>query len=58
MLTVHGTADETIPVEDGRSFDKVIINHALVLVEGADHRFSKHREDLQEIVSSFIKSSC
>ncbi|GAQ88721.1 esterase/lipase/thioesterase family protein [Klebsormidium nitens] len=57
VLTVHGTADETIPVDDGRSFDKVIANHALVLVEGADHRYSRHREDLQQIVCSFIESS-
>lgn len=58
VLTVHGTADETIPVEDGKSFDTVVANHALALIEGADHRYSRHREMLQEVVNRFIKSDC
>lgn len=56
VLTVHGTTDETIPVQDGKLFDSVIPNHKLVLVEGADHRYSKHREELNEVVSNFISS--
>lgn len=56
VLTVHGTADDTIPVDDGKAFDRVVSNHKLVLVEGADHRFSKHREELKEAVSSFIRT--
>lgn len=39
VLTIHGTADPTIPVEDAHSYAKVISTHTLTLVEGADHSF-------------------
>ncbi|KAG1656552.1 hypothetical protein FOA52_011504 [Chlamydomonas sp. UWO 241] len=39
VLTVHGSADPVIPVGDAHEFAAVIPNHALVVVEGADHVF-------------------
>lgn len=39
VLTIHGTADTTIPVEDAHSFAKAIATHTLSLVDGADHNF-------------------
>ncbi|PHU22224.1 hypothetical protein BC332_07331 [Capsicum chinense] len=37
VLTVHGSADEVVPVEDALAFDKIIPNHQLHISEGADH---------------------
>lgn len=39
VLTVHGSDDRTIPVEDGMKFGDVIAGSKLHIVQGADHRF-------------------
>ena len=45
LLLIHGTADEVVPVEDGRLlYDRAGEPKELSLIEGADHRFSDHRE--------------
>ncbi|PWA78681.1 hypothetical protein CTI12_AA210940 [Artemisia annua] len=55
MLTVHGSDDSLVRVEEALGFAKVIRNHKLQIIEGADHRFSEYRDDLASIVLSFIK---
>ncbi|XP_059640807.1 uncharacterized protein LOC132282972 isoform X2 [Cornus florida] len=55
VLTVHGSADEIIPVEDALEFAKIIPNHKLHIVEGADHCYTSHQTDLASIVLPFIK---
>ena len=55
VLTVHGSDDSVVRVEEALGFAKVIPNHKLHIIEGADHRFSEHRDDLASIVLSFIK---
>lgn len=59
MLTVHGTEDEIIPVEDAHEFDKIISNHKLHIVEGADHNYTgqSHQVELATEVLNFIKAS-
>ncbi|GLT79093.1 hypothetical protein SLA2020_505990 [Shorea laevis] len=57
VLTIHGTADQIIPVEDAFEFDKIIPNHKLEIVEGANHCYTKHRTELASIVVNFIKTS-
>ncbi|KAI3862080.1 hypothetical protein MKW92_018652 [Papaver armeniacum] len=57
VLTVHGSADEIIPVEDAFEFDKVIANHKLHIVEGADHCYTKHPTKLAEVVVDYINES-
>ncbi len=39
VLTIHGSADATIPVEDAHSFHARIPNSALCIVDGADHNY-------------------
>ncbi|KAF8081623.1 hypothetical protein N665_0874s0017 [Sinapis alba] len=56
VLTVHGSEDEIIPVEDAREFAKIIPNHKLEIVEGADHCYTKHQSQLVSTVIEFIKS--
>ncbi|KAL5572467.1 hypothetical protein UlMin_022064 [Ulmus minor] len=56
VLTVHGSADEIIPVEDALEFSKIIPNHKLSIIEGADHGYTSHQAELASIVLDFIKA--
>ncbi|KAH7519216.1 putative uncharacterized protein YDL057W [Ziziphus jujuba] len=56
ILTVHGSADEIIPVEDAYEFAKIIPNHKLRIIEGADHGYGNHQAELATAVLEFIKS--
>ncbi|KZV28515.1 hypothetical protein F511_15595 [Dorcoceras hygrometricum] len=55
VLTVHGSADEVIPVEDALEFAKIIPNHQLQIVEGANHGYTIHQDELSSVVLPFIK---
>ena len=57
VFTVHGSADEVIPVEDAFEFDKIIPNHKLHVVEGANHCYTSHQTELASIVLNLIKTS-
>lgn len=57
FFTVHGSADETIPVEDAYEFAKHIPTHKLCVIEGADHCYTKHRKELSDAVVGFITSN-
>ncbi|XP_013672840.1 uncharacterized protein BNAC03G53510D isoform X1 [Brassica napus] len=56
VLTVHGSDDVVIPVEDANEFAKIIPNHKLEIVEGADHCYTKHQSQLVATVTEFIKT--
>mmetsp|Transcript_9388 Transcript_9388/g.16616 ORF Transcript_9388/g.16616 Transcript_9388/m.16616 type:complete len:341 (+) Transcript_9388:50-1072(+) len=57
VLTVHGTKDTTILVEDAESFSKCIRNHVICLVEGANHNFSQpaHAQAALTKISTWIQ---
>ena len=55
VLPVNGSDDSVVRADEALDFEKVIPNHKLHIIEGADHRFSEHRDDLASIVLSFIK---
>lgn len=57
VLTVHGSMDKMVPVEDAYEFNKIIPNHKLYIVEGADHEFTSYQNELASIVLGFIKKS-
>nr|XP_027189991.1 uncharacterized protein LOC101502020 isoform X2 [Cicer arietinum] len=54
-LTVHGSMDETVSAEDALEFAKFISNHELHIIEGADHEYSCHQDELTSLVLEFIK---
>lgn len=56
VLTVHGSMDKIVPVEDAFKFNEFIPNHKLFIVEGADHEFTWHQDELASIVLEFIKA--
>ncbi|XP_076911572.1 putative uncharacterized protein YDL057W [Bidens hawaiensis] len=57
VLTVHGSVDEIIPVEDALEFAKIIPNHELRIIEGADHCYTNHRDELASVVLPFLKDN-
>ena len=57
FLTVHGSADMTIPVEDAYEFAKLIPNHKLHVIEGANHNYTAHRKEVADAVVDFIMSN-
>lgn len=54
VLTVHGSKDEMVPAKDALEFAKIIPNHKLHIIEGADHEYTSHQDDLASIVVNFI----
>ncbi|TKY54476.1 2-hydroxy-6-oxo-6-(2'-aminophenyl)hexa-2,4-dienoic acid hydrolase [Spatholobus suberectus] len=57
VLTVHGSSDKVVPVEDASEFAKIIPNHKLHIIEGADHSFTNHQDKLASVVVNFIKEN-
>lgn len=55
VLTVHGTADEVIPVGDAKEFAKMIQKHRLKIIEGANHGYTFHQDELVSAVLPFLK---
>ncbi|KAK8962308.1 hypothetical protein KSP40_PGU009902 [Platanthera guangdongensis] len=57
VLTIHGSEDKIVPSEDAFEFDKLIPNHKLHIVEGANHGYTQHQEELASLLLDFIKST-
>ncbi|KAL5559443.1 hypothetical protein UlMin_035654 [Ulmus minor] len=55
VLTIHGSMDKVVPVEDAFEFNKFIPNHKLYVIDGANHYYTSHLEELASIVLDFIK---
>ncbi|KAL5185428.1 hypothetical protein HKD37_17G048907 [Glycine soja] len=55
VLTIHGSMDEIVPAEDAVEFTKFISNHELCFIEGADHEYTSHQDELTSLVLEFIK---
>lgn len=56
VLTIHGSADEIIPVEDAVEFAKIIPNHKLHIIEGANHGYTSHQAELALVALNFIRT--
>ncbi|KAK3161098.1 hypothetical protein QOZ80_1BG0071790 [Eleusine coracana subsp. coracana] len=54
FFTIHGSADEVIPVEDAYEFAKLIPNHKLHVIEGANHCYTAHRKEVSDAVVDCI----
>ncbi|MCI27166.1 alpha/beta-hydrolases superfamily protein, partial [Trifolium medium] len=57
VLTIQGSSDEIIPVQDAHEFAKIIPNHKLHIIEGADHAYTNHQDELSSVAVSFIKET-
>ncbi|KAL1218336.1 hypothetical protein V5N11_028047 [Cardamine amara subsp. amara] len=56
VLTIHGSDDKVVPLEDAKEFAKIIPNHKLEIVQGANHGYNKHQSQLVSTVMEFIKT--
>lgn len=56
VLTIHGSKDETIPVEDGFTFAQRLRGQRLLVVENADHNYSQpsHSEQMIKAAVDFL----
>lgn len=54
FLIIHGTEDETIPFEDANSVKTLLPEAQLILIEGADHGFTK-LDDGRQVVNEAVK---
>ncbi|KAF7837897.1 alpha/beta hydrolase domain-containing protein isoform X2 [Senna tora] len=52
VFTVHGSADQIIRIEDASEFAKIIPNHKLHIIEGADHSYTQHQDELASVVEA------
>lgn len=57
ILTVHGSEDTIVNVEEAKEFDRFIPNHKLRILESANHGYTQHREVLASLVVDFIKDA-
>ncbi|KAL6226698.1 hypothetical protein ACLB2K_000659 [Fragaria x ananassa] len=57
VLTVHGSEDDVIPVGDALEFAKIIPNHKLQVIQGADHYYSDHQAKLASSILDFLKAA-
>lgn len=55
-LIIHGDADETVPVSQSQKLVKIIPDAKLVLVKGADHRYTDKDkfEEMVKLISDYI----
>ncbi|KMT17938.1 hypothetical protein BVRB_2g034590 isoform C [Beta vulgaris subsp. vulgaris] len=56
VLTIHGSMDQIVPVKDALEFDEVIANHTLRIIDGADHEFTLHQNELVQVALDFIRN--
>ncbi|XP_022754666.1 uncharacterized protein LOC111302984 [Durio zibethinus] len=57
VLTIHGTMDEFVPAKDALEFARFIRNHKLHLIEGADHEYTLHQDELATVVLGFVRAA-
>lgn len=56
VLTVHGSMDKIVSLNNAFEFAKVIPNHVLHVIEGADHEYTMHQDDLASVVLDFVRA--
>ena len=55
VLTLHGTADSTIPIADGYAVTDAVKDSSMRVFEGADHVFSGHGPEVVAAVVEHVK---
>lgn len=56
-LIVHGSEDESVPLEQSRKLNKIIPDCSLQIIHGADHRYSRPEdfEDMLDRITQFLR---
>ena len=56
VFIVHGTADEAVPYECGKKLSERYANAKLVTIEGSDHCYNGHLDEVTSAVKEFLIS--
>ncbi len=57
LLIIHGSNDQSVPVEDAELlYKRAGEPKKLVIIDGADHRFSRHVEQVWKIFSDWLNN--
>nr|KJB52725.1 hypothetical protein B456_008G274300 [Gossypium raimondii] len=56
VLTIHGSMDKIVPAKDALEFARFIRNHKLHIIEGGDHEYTAHQDELATVVLDFVKA--
>ena len=54
VLTIHGSDDKTISVENAEEFSKWLPDNMLHVIKGADHNFQR-QEHTDELINTAVK---
>lgn len=54
VLIVHGSADRVVPVAQSKKAAELIRRCTLVVIDGANHRFSEHFDEMVSSISEFL----
>lgn len=55
VVTIHGSGDDVVKLDDAEEFNNVIRNHELHVIEGANHGYTKHQDQLASAVVHYVK---
>ncbi|KZV46322.1 hypothetical protein F511_21404 [Dorcoceras hygrometricum] len=55
VLTIHGSRDRVVKVEDAEEFNKIIPNHRLHVIKGANHGYTKHQNELASTIVLYMQ---
>ena len=56
VLCLHGTADTVIPWQESQDAAALLAGGELRLVEGANHNYTRHAEEMAQAVVQFATS--
>lgn len=54
VLIIHGTEDEAVPYEYGAELVKKYSNAKLITIEGDDHCYNNHLDEVEKAVTEFL----
>lgn len=57
VLTIHGSNDKFVRIDDAKEFDEVIANHRLQIIRGAGHGYTSHQGKLASAMLNFTKET-
>mmetsp|Transcript_36944 Transcript_36944/g.75313 ORF Transcript_36944/g.75313 Transcript_36944/m.75313 type:complete len:259 (+) Transcript_36944:270-1046(+) len=59
VLTIHGSADKTVPVDDAYKYNEHIPSHTVKIIDDADHNFNglKYTSNIVSCIAEFVRSA-
>ncbi|XP_073289794.1 uncharacterized protein [Primulina huaijiensis] len=55
VFTIHGSRDTVVKRDDAEEFNKIIPNHRLHIIKGANHGYTKHQDELASTVVHYMQ---